>query len=61
MNERIEELEEDVRDCEKAVRQSEQELKDAQKWLDRQKLYLAEAIIRLHHGKYGDDNMCGTL
>jgi predicted nucleic acid-binding Zn-ribbon protein len=60
-NELIKELEEDVRDCEKSVAQAKESLENEQKWLDREKLRLAEAIIRLHKEKYGDDNMRGTL
>jgi hypothetical protein len=46
---RIKDLKVDVADCEKSVRQAEQEVKDAQEWLMKQKLHLAEAIIRLHN------------
>jgi hypothetical protein len=52
MNELIKELEEDVRDCEKSVAQAKESLENEQKWLDREKLRLAEAIIRLHKEKY---------
>lgn len=53
MQEEIKELEEEVLDCEKNVKTAQIELEDAQEWLDKQKLYLAEAIIRLHNKKYG--------
>jgi F0F1-type ATP synthase epsilon subunit len=53
MEEEIKELEEDVRDCEKSFNQAQEELEDAHEWVDKQKLHLAEAIIRLHNKKYG--------
>ena len=52
MNEElIKELEQDVKDCEKEVAKVKEEIEYAKKWLDRQKLYLAEVIIRLHKEK----------
>jgi hypothetical protein len=48
---------EDVADCEKAVKQAEQEVKDAQEWLMKQKVYLAEAIIKLNNERTNHNNV----
>ena len=53
----IEELEEDVEDYEKAVKEAEQEVKDANEWLMKQKVYLAEAIIKLHNERTNHNNV----
>jgi hypothetical protein len=44
----IREQEEDILDCEKSVKDSEKDLADAKDWLNKQKLYYAEAIIKLN-------------
>ncbi len=50
-NQQIEEYEynEDITDAEKEVIRAEYELKEAQKWLAKQKVYYAKAIIKLHN------------
>jgi hypothetical protein len=53
MDEEIKELEEDVQQYELLVIDAQKDLEENQKWLDAQKLQLAEAIIRLHNKKYG--------
>jgi hypothetical protein len=47
----LKELEEEVKDYEKQVAGNLQELKDAQEWLWKSKVYLADAIIRLNDYK----------
>lgn len=46
---RIIEYQEDIFDAENSVKAAEKELADAKEWLMKQKVYLAEAIIKLHH------------
>ena len=45
----IEEYTDDIDDYEKAVNSAEKELTDAKEWLMKQKVYYAEAIIKLHN------------
>ena len=40
---------EDIKDAEKDVAYAEEQLKEAQDWLMRRKLYWAELIIRYHN------------
>ena len=47
--EKIKEYEEDIFDCEKQVKQAGEELAIAKEWSMRQKVYHAEAIIRLNN------------
>lgn len=47
----LHDYEEDVADCERAVKAAENELEDAHDWLDKQKLHYAEAIIKLNEFK----------
>lgn len=52
MNERIKDLEEDVKDAEKALVSAEEEVRNAIEWRDKMKLSLAEDIIRLHKARH---------
>ena len=46
---RIEEYTDDIADYEKAVNSAEKELTESKEWLMKQKVYHAEAIIKLHN------------
>ena len=45
--ERLMDLQDEVKDCEKSLANDTEALRDAQKWVDAGKLHYAEAIIAL--------------
>jgi ribosome recycling factor len=47
----LKDLEEDMADCEKSVKYAEEELKDAEDWLNKMKVSYANAIIGLNNYK----------
>jgi len=51
IKEELEELEEEVRDCERNLKDSEREIINVKEWNERNKVYYAEAIIRLSNFK----------
>jgi hypothetical protein len=49
------ELEEDIFDCEMQVKSAKEELEGAKRWLDKQTMYWAEAIIKLNNYKKNEN------
>ena len=49
--ERLKDLQDEVKDCEKSLANDTEALRDAQKWVDAGKVQCAEAVIALHEFK----------